>query len=198
MDEFPQDYEVFDLGDVTLQRGATLRDAKLAYETYSDLNADKSNAIVYPTWYSGRHWDNPWLIGDGMALTTDRHMRNAVVRLRASAASQAASDISATSSSVSQPAVTDVMPALFTSTSTRPHRSSAACNRLISRAMSRPGRTRLEPGQHPGLPARCLAQFDRCNSKRGRHFLTRVARVREPKHVGKGVVAICRRPALCS
>ena len=68
MDEFPQDYEVFDLGDVTLQHGATLRDAKLAYKTYGELNADKSNAIVYPTWYSGRHWDNEWLIGEGMAL----------------------------------------------------------------------------------------------------------------------------------
>jgi homoserine O-acetyltransferase len=68
MDEFLQDYEVFDLGDVTLQHGATLRDAKLAYKTYGQLNADKSNAIVYPTWYSGRHWDNEWLIGDGMAL----------------------------------------------------------------------------------------------------------------------------------
>ena len=42
MDEFPQDYEVFDLGDVTLQHGATLRDAKLAYKTYGELNADKS------------------------------------------------------------------------------------------------------------------------------------------------------------
>jgi homoserine acetyltransferase len=50
MDEFPQDYEVFDLGDVTLQYGATLRDAKLAYKTYGELNADKSNAIVYPTY----------------------------------------------------------------------------------------------------------------------------------------------------
>ena len=63
-----QDYEVFDLGDVTLQHGATLRDAKLAYKTYGQLNADKNNAIVYPTWYSGRHWDNEWLIGEGMAL----------------------------------------------------------------------------------------------------------------------------------
>jgi homoserine O-acetyltransferase len=68
MDEFPMDYEIFDLGNVTLQGGATLRDAKLAYKTYGELNADKSNAIVYPTWYSGRHWDNEWLIGDGMAL----------------------------------------------------------------------------------------------------------------------------------
>ena len=67
-DEFPMDYEIFDLGDITLQHGATLRDAKLAYKTFGELNADKSNAIVYPTWYSGRHWDNEWLIGDGMAL----------------------------------------------------------------------------------------------------------------------------------
>ena len=68
MDEFVQDYETFDLGDVVLQGGATLRDAKLAYKTFGELNADKTNAIVYPTWYSGRHWDNEWLIGEGMAL----------------------------------------------------------------------------------------------------------------------------------
>ncbi len=62
------DYEIFDLGDFSLQRGATLRDAKLAYKTYGTLNADKSNVIVYPTWYSGQHYDNEWLIGEGMAL----------------------------------------------------------------------------------------------------------------------------------
>jgi homoserine O-acetyltransferase/O-succinyltransferase len=62
------DYEIFDLGDFPLQRGATLRDAKLAYKTYGTLNADKSNVIVYPTWYSGQHYDNEWLIGEGMAL----------------------------------------------------------------------------------------------------------------------------------
>ena len=67
------DYQVFDLGDVTLQRGATLRGARLAYKTYGELNADKSNAIVYPTWYSGRHWDNEWLIGPDMALDPGRY-----------------------------------------------------------------------------------------------------------------------------
>ena len=45
-----------------------IRGAKLAYKTFGELNADKSNAIVYPTWYSGCHWDNEWLIGEGMAL----------------------------------------------------------------------------------------------------------------------------------
>jgi len=69
----PVDYEIFELGDVTLQHGATLRDCKLAYKTYGELNADKSNAIVYPTWYSGRHWDNEWLIGDGMALDPGKY-----------------------------------------------------------------------------------------------------------------------------
>lgn len=67
------DYEVFELGDFKLQRGATLRGAKLAYKTYGELNGDKSNAIVYPTWYSGHHNDNEWLIGEGMALDPSSH-----------------------------------------------------------------------------------------------------------------------------
>ncbi len=62
------DYEIFDAGDVVLQGGATLRPVKLAYKTFGTLNADKSNAIVYPTWYSGQHYENEWLIGPGMAL----------------------------------------------------------------------------------------------------------------------------------
>ena len=44
------DYEIFQLGNVVLQHGATLRGAHLAYKTYGKLNADKSNVIVYPTW----------------------------------------------------------------------------------------------------------------------------------------------------
>lgn len=67
------DYEIFDLGDVPLQRGATLRNAKLAYKTYGKLDADKGNVIVYPTWYSGQHYDNEWLIGPGMALDPGKY-----------------------------------------------------------------------------------------------------------------------------
>jgi homoserine O-acetyltransferase/O-succinyltransferase len=62
------DYHVYDLGDFTFRQGATLRGAKLAYQTYGTLAEDKGNAVVYPTWYSGRHWDNEWLIGEGKAL----------------------------------------------------------------------------------------------------------------------------------
>jgi homoserine O-acetyltransferase/O-succinyltransferase len=62
------DYELYDLGDVILQSGATIRDCKLAYKTFGVLNAKKDNVVVYPTWYSGQHYDNEWLIGAGMAL----------------------------------------------------------------------------------------------------------------------------------
>lgn len=62
------DYQIYDLGNLALQRGATIRDCKLAYKTFGQLNAAKDNVIVYPTWYSGQHYDNEWLIGPGMAL----------------------------------------------------------------------------------------------------------------------------------
>ena len=67
------DYDTFDLGDVLLQHGATLRNTKLAYKTYGKLNADRSNVIFYPTWYSGQHYDNEWLIGPGMALDPEKY-----------------------------------------------------------------------------------------------------------------------------
>lgn len=68
-----KDYEIFDLGDVVLQCQQTLRDCKLAYKTYGKLNAAKDNVIVYPTWYSGQHYENEWLIGPGMALDPEKY-----------------------------------------------------------------------------------------------------------------------------
>jgi homoserine O-acetyltransferase len=67
------DYDVFDLDDFTFQSGATLRGCKLAYKTFGTLSAAKDNVIVYPTWYSGQHTDNEWLVGTGMALDPDTH-----------------------------------------------------------------------------------------------------------------------------
>ena len=67
------DYETYHLGDFELADGATLPAATVAYKTYGRLSDAKDNAIVYPTWYSGRHWENEWLIGTGMALDPDRY-----------------------------------------------------------------------------------------------------------------------------
>lgn len=62
------DYEIFRLGDIVLQSKMTIPNAFLAYKTFGTLNAKKDNAIVYPTWFSGQHYENEWLIGEGMAL----------------------------------------------------------------------------------------------------------------------------------
>ena len=67
------DYEIFKLGNVRLQRGGTLPDCKLAYKTFGKISAAKDNVILYPTWYSGQHYDNEWLIGSGMALDPEKY-----------------------------------------------------------------------------------------------------------------------------
>ena len=53
--EFHGDYDTFDLGDFVLEEGYTLRDCKLAYTTFGELNAAKDNTILVTTWYSGTH-----------------------------------------------------------------------------------------------------------------------------------------------
>src|ERR1700720_3722096 len=63
-----RDYQIFELGDVALQSGLTLRNAQLAYKTYGRLDAPRSNVIVYPTSYGAQHYDTEWLIRPGRAL----------------------------------------------------------------------------------------------------------------------------------
>jgi homoserine O-acetyltransferase len=67
------DHEVFDAGDARLQCGITLKGAKLAYKTYGSLDSEKSNVVVFPTRFSGRHSDNEYLIGPGLALDPARY-----------------------------------------------------------------------------------------------------------------------------
>jgi homoserine O-acetyltransferase len=64
---------LFDLGDFALRSGITLRAAKLAYKTHGRLNADKSNAILYPTPFPAHHGDIEWPIGPGRALDPDKY-----------------------------------------------------------------------------------------------------------------------------
>jgi homoserine acetyltransferase len=68
-----RDYQVFELGDVPLQSGLTLRNAQLAYKTYGRLDSARSNVIVYPTSYGAQHYDTEWLIRLGRALDPERY-----------------------------------------------------------------------------------------------------------------------------
>jgi homoserine O-acetyltransferase len=42
-----------DLGDFALESGEVVEHCKIAYRTYGTLNAEKSNVILWPTWFSG-------------------------------------------------------------------------------------------------------------------------------------------------
>jgi homoserine O-acetyltransferase len=53
---------VFECGDVLLQHGGTLKDAKIVYKTFGTLSPARDNVIVYPTSYSAHHTDIEWLV----------------------------------------------------------------------------------------------------------------------------------------
>ncbi len=62
----------FALGDFTLQSGRVLPDAQLVYVVYGEMNADKSNVVLYPTSYGAQHTDIAWLIGGDKVLDPKR------------------------------------------------------------------------------------------------------------------------------
>src|SRR5260221_9055305 len=62
----------FFLGDVELQAGSVLRNARLAYATFGELSSARDNVVLFPTYYTGTHRENARLIGKGRALDPDR------------------------------------------------------------------------------------------------------------------------------
>ncbi len=63
----------FACGDVPLQRGGTLRDARIVYKTFGTLSQRKDNVIVYPTSYSAQHTDIEWLVSPDHCLDPTRY-----------------------------------------------------------------------------------------------------------------------------
>jgi homoserine O-acetyltransferase/O-succinyltransferase len=60
--------ELLQLGDVSLQSGEILRGARLAYVTRGRLNEARSNAVLFPSYYTGTHRENLAMVGPGRAL----------------------------------------------------------------------------------------------------------------------------------
>ena len=61
------------LGDLKLESGATIHDCKLGYRTFGKLNAAKSNAILFPTWFTGRSGDAGANIGPGRIVDDTKY-----------------------------------------------------------------------------------------------------------------------------
>jgi homoserine O-acetyltransferase/O-succinyltransferase len=62
------DAQRFLIKDFQLQCGAILPEAQLIYQTDGALNAERSNAILYPTSYGAQHTDINWLVRLGGIL----------------------------------------------------------------------------------------------------------------------------------
>jgi homoserine O-acetyltransferase len=51
------DLQMAALGDLKLESGETIRDCRMGYRTVGTLNAAKSNAVLFPTWFTGSSED---------------------------------------------------------------------------------------------------------------------------------------------
>ena len=67
-----------DLGDFHLENGASIRHCRIAYRTFGQLNLEKSNAVLFPTWFGGTTHDLVPLIGPGKLIDSSKYFVIAV------------------------------------------------------------------------------------------------------------------------
>ncbi|MEM7465733.1 MAG: alpha/beta fold hydrolase [Pseudomonadota bacterium] len=64
--------KVYEIPNFKTQGGVTLN-AKIAYQTYGELNAERDNVVVMPTFYGGRHTDTEYFLAPGRALNPEKY-----------------------------------------------------------------------------------------------------------------------------
>jgi homoserine O-acetyltransferase len=62
-----------ELGDMKLESGGVIRDCRIGYRTFGKLNAGKSNAILFPTWFSGTTEQLRAHIGPGRLVDSEKY-----------------------------------------------------------------------------------------------------------------------------
>lgn len=62
----------FRLGDLGVEKGGVIRDAKIVWQTHGRLNAARDNVVLYPCSYTAQHPDMAWLIGPDGVLDPTR------------------------------------------------------------------------------------------------------------------------------
>jgi homoserine O-acetyltransferase len=60
------------LGNFSLESGEIIKDCRIGYRTFGKLNQDKSNIILYPTWFGGTSKHLGKLIGPGKLVDSSR------------------------------------------------------------------------------------------------------------------------------
>jgi len=65
--------QLADLGDLRLRNGGVIHDFRIGYRTFGKLNAEKSNAVLWPTWLGGKSQDLVQFIGPTKVLDSTRY-----------------------------------------------------------------------------------------------------------------------------
>lgn len=66
-------YLEYDLGDFDTENGGVIKDCKLAYAIFGDLNAEKNNAIVLTVMFSGTNKAMEKYVGENLALDPTKY-----------------------------------------------------------------------------------------------------------------------------
>ena len=70
---YAQEQQFASLGDFKLGSGQVIRDCRVGYRTFGQLNHDKSNAVVFPTWASGTSEQLKSNIGPGKLIDSEKY-----------------------------------------------------------------------------------------------------------------------------
>jgi len=70
--DWSQEEGEFSLGDLAVERGGTITDARLTWKSHGTLSPARDNVIVYPCSYTASHTDLEALIGPDTVLDPTR------------------------------------------------------------------------------------------------------------------------------
>jgi homoserine O-acetyltransferase len=62
-----------ELGDLKLRGGGVIRDFRIGYRTRGTLDAERSNAVLWPTWLGGRTQDQLNYVGPGKLVDSSKY-----------------------------------------------------------------------------------------------------------------------------
>ncbi|WP_286786446.1 MULTISPECIES: alpha/beta fold hydrolase [Pseudomonas] len=69
MTDMKREKYFFELGELALESGAALRQARLCYQVVGRPNAARDNIVLIPSYYGGSHWGSLPLLGAGSPLS---------------------------------------------------------------------------------------------------------------------------------
>lgn len=68
-----EEQQYANLGDCRLQSSEVIKDCRIGYRTYGKLNKDRSNIVIWPTWFLGRSADIGANIGSDKLLDPGKY-----------------------------------------------------------------------------------------------------------------------------